>query len=63
MARTLSDVLSRRLRVLLLDARAAMAIAPRAAALMARELEWDPAFQAEQVRQFCELARGYLIDS
>jgi glycerol-3-phosphate dehydrogenase len=62
MARTLSDVLSRRLRALLLDARAAMAVAPRAAALMGRELQWDPAFEAEQVRQFCELARGYLIN-
>jgi glycerol-3-phosphate dehydrogenase len=62
MARTLADVLSRRLRVLLLDARAAIALAPRTAAIMGRELHWDPAFEAEQVRQFCELARGYLID-
>ncbi|MDX9785734.1 MAG: glycerol-3-phosphate dehydrogenase/oxidase [Desulfobacterales bacterium] len=61
MARTLADVLSRRLRALILDARAAMAAAPKVAAFMARELGWDKEFEAEQVTSFCELAAVYLI--
>jgi glycerol-3-phosphate dehydrogenase len=59
MARTVEDVLSRRLRALVLDAAAASAMAPRVAALMAGELGRDAAWQAERVRAFTELARGY----
>lgn len=60
MARTVEDVLARRMRILFLDARAAMDAAPKVAALMAEELHRDAAWQASQVSQFCELARGYL---
>jgi len=60
MARTVEDVLARRTRALFLNARAATAMAPRAAELMARELGRDAAWQQEQVREFCELARSYL---
>ena len=59
-ARTVEDVLARRTRALLLDARASMAIAPRVAELMARELGRDEAWQESQVAEYCELARGYL---
>jgi glycerol-3-phosphate dehydrogenase len=59
MARTVEDVLSRRLRALMLDAAAARAAAPRAAALMAAELGRDEPWQAEQMQAFDELARGY----
>ena len=41
MARTVEDVLSRRLRALLLDARASVEMAPRVARLMAEELGRD----------------------
>ncbi len=60
MARTLEDALARRTRALFLNARAAIAMAPRAAALMARELGTGPEWEAEQVRAFCGLANGYL---
>ncbi|MFH0726876.1 MAG: glycerol-3-phosphate dehydrogenase/oxidase [Pseudomonadota bacterium] len=60
MARTLTDVLSRRLRALILNARAAMAAAPGVAALMAKELEWDKEVEKEQVKEFCDIAHGYL---
>ena len=42
MARTVEDVLARRMRVLFLDAREAIAMAPHVAELMARELGRDP---------------------
>jgi glycerol-3-phosphate dehydrogenase len=59
-ARTVEDVLSRRLRATFLDARAAMSMAPKVANLMARELGRDAAWVARQVETFCDLARGYL---
>ncbi len=60
MARTVEDVLSRRMRILLLDARAAIELAPRVAELMAEELDRDEAWQSEQVAAFRELAEGYV---
>ncbi|NIP82207.1 MAG: FAD-dependent oxidoreductase, partial [Gemmatimonadetes bacterium] len=60
MARTVEDVLSRRSRALLLDAGAAIEVAPRAAALMAAELGRDAAWIDDQIAAFRELAAGYL---
>jgi glycerol-3-phosphate dehydrogenase len=59
MARTLDDVLSRRTRALLLNARASIEIAPRVAELMANELGRDQTWIDEQVESFRTLARGY----
>jgi glycerol-3-phosphate dehydrogenase len=61
MARTIEDVLARRTRALFLNARAAIAMAPRTAELLARELGRDSAWQAAQVSTFCALAAGYLL--
>jgi glycerol-3-phosphate dehydrogenase len=61
MARTVEDVLARRTRALFLNARAALAMAPRVAELLARELGRDSAWQAAQVRAFGELAAGYVL--
>jgi glycerol-3-phosphate dehydrogenase len=61
MARTLEDVLARRTRALFLNARAALEMAPRAAALLARELGRDEAWQTAQVESFRETARNYLL--
>ncbi|RMH74779.1 MAG: glycerol-3-phosphate dehydrogenase/oxidase, partial [Calditrichaeota bacterium] len=55
MARTVEDVLSRRTRALLLDARAAMEAAPTAARLMAEELGWPPEKAEQEVEMFCTL--------
>jgi glycerol-3-phosphate dehydrogenase len=60
MARTVDDVLARRTRSLLLDARAAIEAAPRVAEVMADELERDRAWIDSQVDTFRELAHGYL---
>ncbi len=62
MARTLEDVLSRRTRSLLLDARAAIEIAPSVAHLMAEELGQTKEWEANQVAAFTTLANGYLPD-
>ncbi len=60
MARTVEDVLSRRTRALVLDARAAIEIASDVAAILARELKRDTGWEASQVCEFEALARGYL---
>ena len=62
MARTLEDALSRRTRSLLLDARASIEAAPRAAALLAQELGRDAAWTKAQVDEYTQLARGYIPD-
>jgi glycerol-3-phosphate dehydrogenase len=61
MARRLEDVLSRRTRALLLDARASMEAAPLAAKLMAGEMGKDEAWQQEQVSGYLALAENYLV--
>ncbi len=61
MARTVADVLSRRLRALLLDARASVEVAPRVAALMAAELGRDASWVRGQVEEFRKLATGYVL--
>jgi glycerol-3-phosphate dehydrogenase len=64
MARTVEDVLSRRTRALLLNARAAVRAAAATAQIMADELSRDQAWAQEQVRAFSELAnRSYMLRS
>jgi glycerol-3-phosphate dehydrogenase len=60
MARTLTDVLSRRLRALVLDSRAALEMAVYTASVMAEELGEDPRWASRQVAQFQTLASRYL---
>jgi glycerol-3-phosphate dehydrogenase len=60
MARTVEDVLARRTRALFLNARAAIEMAPRVAALMARELGRDRDWEAAQVLAFRQTACGFL---
>jgi glycerol-3-phosphate dehydrogenase len=61
MARTVEDFLSRRIRALLLDARASMEMAPQVAKLMAKELNRDDAWTASQIDAYGKLAKGYLL--
>ncbi|MCK9229498.1 MAG: glycerol-3-phosphate dehydrogenase/oxidase [Syntrophales bacterium] len=60
MARTVEDVLSRRTRALILDARASIRMAPETAKIMAGELKLSRKWQKNQVREYTDLARGYL---
>jgi glycerol-3-phosphate dehydrogenase len=61
MARTLDDVLARRTRCLLLDARAARQAAPHVAALLAEELGRDSTWVESQLALFDQLASGYQL--
>nr|WP_041178336.1 glycerol-3-phosphate dehydrogenase/oxidase [Blattabacterium sp. (Blaberus giganteus)] len=59
MARTIEDVLARRFRLLFLNAKKAIDIAPRVAALMAKELSRDKKWEQSQVADFKKLAMRY----
>ena len=61
MARTVEDVLARRTRALLMDARASIKAAPEVARWMARELGRDPDWVRAQVDAYTVLARGYVF--
>jgi glycerol-3-phosphate dehydrogenase len=61
MARTVEDILSRRTRALLLNAKAAVRMAPRVAELLAKELKRDATWQAQQLAAFTALASGYQV--
>lgn len=59
MARTVDDVLARRVRLLFIDAHEAVAAAPKVAALMARMLGKDKAWEQQQVADFHQIAANY----
>jgi glycerol-3-phosphate dehydrogenase len=61
LARTVEDVLARRTRALLLDARASQEMAPKVAEVLAAELGFDKAWRQSQVEEYRELANGYLL--
>ena len=61
MAQDVADVLARRVRLLFLDARAALEVAPRVAQIIAKELNYDDLWVEEQIRSFSELAQCYLL--
>jgi glycerol-3-phosphate dehydrogenase len=60
MARSVEDVLARRTRALLLDARAAVDVAPTVARILAEALDQDAAWADGQAVAFAELAAGYI---
>ena len=61
MARTVEDVLARRTRALLLDARASMEAAPQTAAILAAELGRNEGWCRDQVEAYRTLAAGYVL--
>lgn len=62
MARTVEDVLSRRTRALLLDARESMRIAPQVASIMANLMGKDAQWEKKQVNDFTQLAEQYILE-
>jgi glycerol-3-phosphate dehydrogenase len=62
MARNIEDVLARRLRVLFLDAKAAILMAPAVAKIISSELGYDENWEVAQVQQFTQLANQYLLE-
>ena len=63
MAMKVEDVLARRIRILFLDAKASMEMAPKVAELMAKELGKEEAWIEKQLKDFNKLAMRYLIES
>ena len=60
MARTLDDVLSRRVRLLYIDAREALRVAPEVAQIIAKERNLPQSWVDSQVQEFDPIARKYL---
>jgi glycerol-3-phosphate dehydrogenase len=61
MARTVDDFLSRRVRALFLNAQASIAMAPKVAQLMAKELNLDAGWVNDQLAVFKKLASQYVL--
>jgi glycerol-3-phosphate dehydrogenase len=61
MARRVEDVLSRRTRALILDAKASMEAAPEVARLMAEELDRSEDWIHAEVESYQALAGTYLL--
>ncbi|GGZ34067.1 glycerol-3-phosphate dehydrogenase [Echinicola pacifica] len=61
MALKVEDVLSRRMRILLMDARASIEMAPKVAELMAKELEYDQEWIDKEIAEFTNLANKYIL--
>ena len=61
MARTIEDVLARRVRALFLDARASMEMAESVADLMAPHMRWNEARIAKEIATYKSLAKGYIL--
>jgi len=55
------DILARRTRVLFLNARLAVQMAPEVARLMALELQKDADWEAGQVEAFNHTAKNYIL--
>jgi glycerol-3-phosphate dehydrogenase len=62
MARTVEDVLARRIRALLLDAKASIKMAPVVAKILAEELGKTPEWENQQVDEYTRLANEYLLN-
>ncbi len=62
-ARTVEDVLSRRARALILDAKESVRIAPVVADIMADELAYDEKWKKDQLLKFNELAKNYILNN
>lgn len=61
MARSVEDILSRRTRSLLLDAKLAVSVAPIVASILAKELNKPKEWESEQIFAFKKLAKSYMI--
>ena len=59
MALNLEDVLSRRTRCLLLNAKECILIAPEVARIMRSELNAEENWEQEQIKLFLDLAKNY----
>ncbi len=61
MARKVEDFLARRIRFLLLDAKASLTAAPKVARIMAQELGKDEDWVANEIKDYEQLVNNYVI--
>lgn len=61
MARTVEDVLARRVRILFLDAKAAQDVAPYVAEVLSQYLDKTEAWKTSQIEEFTHLANQYIL--
>ncbi len=61
MARTVDDVLARRVRLLFLDTRAAIQCAEKTARIIAKELGRDENWILKEIEDFNEISKGFLL--
>lgn len=59
--KTVEDFLARRNRLLFLDARAAIEIAPAVGSILQKELDWSDTQREAQVEAFIQLAHQYMV--
>jgi glycerol-3-phosphate dehydrogenase len=62
MAQTIEDILSRRTRALLLDAKASMEMAPEVGRLIAQEFGKDEDWVEQEVKEYNQIAKNYILD-
>lgn len=62
MARTVEDVLARRVRTLFLDATATLEIIPKVANMVAKELNKDYLWEQQQIKEFTTIAKQYVLN-
>lgn len=61
MARTVDDILARRVRLLFLDARAAIEVSEKTARILAKELGHNEAWIHSEISNFRQIAKGFLL--
>jgi glycerol-3-phosphate dehydrogenase len=61
MAICIEDILARRIRLLFLDARLAIELAPMVASIIAPYLEKDKSWEAAEIKSFTQLAAQYIL--
>jgi len=62
-ARKIEDILGRRIRLLFLNAQAAISVAPLIADMLAAELHRTDSWKMQELADFTKLAKGYLPDN
>jgi glycerol-3-phosphate dehydrogenase len=61
MARTVEDILARRVRMLFLDAKATLEIIPLVAKMLSQELNKDSIWEQQQIEEFTAIAKHYVL--
>jgi glycerol-3-phosphate dehydrogenase len=61
MAMSLEDILARRIRILYLDAKVAIQVAPEVASIMSKEMNKNAEWTLKEINNFTVLASQYIV--